>query len=163
MVPEPLQIDPRTSAVQISHVMAAIVASVITLGLVLVRRNVSPVLSAIALLAVFSLSFGKHVGPYYLVFALAVGALIFSDSTAESPFLNRQPITSSVLFAALVMTCSPTIIPLIPANWFELQLTGTLIQVRTLNIPLAVFLWFSFCISILAGGFRSAFICHQKR
>ena len=149
-LPSPIQFDLRVQAAQYAHKVAVVLALLLLLLLFVVRHHVAPTLSALVLLIVFSLAIGKHVGPYYLVFALAVSPLLISQSPVW--LIESGPFVKVTLLLALLATYSTAIIPVLPPNWYELQSTGDLIQVRTLNTTVAVTLWTCFSILVVVDS-----------
>lgn len=149
-LPSQIQFDQRLHAAQYAHKVAAILALLLLIGLFVVRQHVAPIMSGLLLLIVLSLAIGKYVAPYYLVFVLAFCPLLISQSTVW--FIKLGLASKVTLFLALLATCSPAIIPILPPNWYELQSTGNLIHVRTLNTTIAVTLWTCFAILVVLGG-----------
>lgn len=137
-----------------AHIVSLIVACFIIVCLYSSRRRTSPVVSALVLLIVFSLFVGKYVGPYYLVIAIAVNALIFSSSAAKHCSWDLHRGLSSMLLLPLISSCAPLLIPVLPSNWYELQVSGAPITVKTLNVSIAVTFWVIFCMVVVTTGLR---------
>lgn len=136
------------------HILSIALAAFISIGIIFLRRRLPIVVSALILLVVVSLFFGKYVAPYYLLFATAALGFIFSNEAVTFWPSTKYGAVKKSLFFALLATSVPLILPVIPSNWFELQQVQGPIVIRTLNVSIATFAWLAFCIIAILTELR---------
>ena len=128
------------------HLLSIALAASISLGIIFLRRRLPILTSALIVISVVSLFFGKYVAPYYLLFTTAALGFIFSNEALTFWPSAKYATVKKALFFALLATSVPLIIPVIRSNWFELQQVGSPLVVPTLNVTIATFAWLTFCI-----------------
>ena len=164
VIPDPLLSQVKLADVAILYALplAAAISTFLLVSLVAMGKRIRPLDIAVALLAVSSLGFGSYIAAYYIVFSLAVAAILvlLASTTSieyerngikktESAFRLHSSLGSPLGVGALVASFS--LVP-IPALYSSELVVGEGGVFETIGISLATMLWFSFVVQNILWG-----------